>query len=214
MAKKIPEINASSMADISFLLLIFFLVTTSMDVNKGLQRRLPPPMEKDKKIEDSEINKREILEIKINWENGLFVEGEPFLPGQKLSDNDDASSKQNNENIIKELKQLAKDHINPKVTGENLPVTDTLNLPAPFGVQNCKKKHVISLQCDSETSYQAYLLVQDALVAAYNELRNDCAMEFYGRPYIELAKENKHKSIDKIYPMKISEAEPKSYGGK
>ncbi len=44
MAKKIPQINASSMADISFLLLIFFLVTTSMDVNQGLARRLPAPI--------------------------------------------------------------------------------------------------------------------------------------------------------------------------
>ena len=69
MAKKIPAINASSMADISFLLLIFFLVTTSMDVNQGLARRLPAPIPPDQKIEDTDINKRNLFVVKINWEN-------------------------------------------------------------------------------------------------------------------------------------------------
>ena len=76
MAKKIPEINASSMADISFLLLIFFLVTTSMDVNQGLARRLPAPIPPDQKIEDTDINKRNLFVVKINWENKLLVQGQ------------------------------------------------------------------------------------------------------------------------------------------
>ena len=76
MAKKIPEINASSMADISFLLLIFFLVTTSMDVNQGLARRLPAPIPPDQKVEDTDINKRNLFVVKINWENKLRVQGQ------------------------------------------------------------------------------------------------------------------------------------------
>ena len=76
MAKKIPQINASSMADISFLLLIFFLVTTSMDVNQGLARRLPAPIPPDQKIEDTDINKRNLFVVKINWENKLLVQGQ------------------------------------------------------------------------------------------------------------------------------------------
>ena len=76
MAKKIPEINASSMADISFLLLIFFLVTTSMDVNQGLARRLPAPVPPDAKVEDTDINKRNLFVVKINWENRLLVQGQ------------------------------------------------------------------------------------------------------------------------------------------
>ncbi|MBR1381621.1 MAG: biopolymer transporter ExbD, partial [Paludibacteraceae bacterium] len=63
MAKKVPQINASSMADISFLLLIFFLVTTSMDVNQGLARRLPAPVPPDQKVEASDINKRNLLVV-------------------------------------------------------------------------------------------------------------------------------------------------------
>ena len=76
MAKKIPQINASSMADISFLLLIFFLVTTSMDVNQGLARRLPAPIPPDQKIEDKDINKRNLLVVKINSANQLMVQGQ------------------------------------------------------------------------------------------------------------------------------------------
>ena len=76
MAKKIPQINASSMADISFLLLIFFLVTTSMDVNQGLARRLPAPIPPDMKIEDKDINKRNLLVVKINSANQLMVQGQ------------------------------------------------------------------------------------------------------------------------------------------
>ena len=76
MAKKVPQINASSMADISFLLLIFFLVTTSMDVNQGLTRRLPAPIPPDQKIEDTDINKRNLLVVKINSANQLMVQGQ------------------------------------------------------------------------------------------------------------------------------------------
>ena len=76
MAKKIPQINASSMADISFLLLIFFLVTTSMDVNQGLARRLPAPIPPDQKVEDKDINKRNLLVVKINSANQLMVQGQ------------------------------------------------------------------------------------------------------------------------------------------
>ena len=76
MAKKIPQINASSMADISFLLLIFFLVTTSMDVNQGLARRLPAPIPPDQTVEDTDINKRNLFVVKINWENKLLVQGQ------------------------------------------------------------------------------------------------------------------------------------------
>jgi biopolymer transport protein ExbD len=76
MARKLNEINASSMADISFLLLIFFLVTTSMNVSTGLSRRLPPPLPPDHVPEDIDINKRNIFVVKINSENKLLVQNE------------------------------------------------------------------------------------------------------------------------------------------
>ena len=193
MAKKIPEINASSMADISFLLLIFFLVTTSMDVNQGLARRLPPPIPPDQKVEDTDINKRNLFVVKINWENKLLVQG------QELD--------------IKQLRAKAKEFIANPNDDAKMPRLVEEDFGAPFGTLKYAKDHVISVQNDMETQYQAYLDVQNELVAAYNELREECAQKYFHKAYTELDEEWQ-KKINKIYPQKISEAEPKNYGGK
>ena len=193
MAKKIPEINASSMADISFLLLIFFLVTTSMDVNQGLARRLPPPIPPDQKVEDTDINKRNLFVVKINWENKLLVQG------QELD--------------IKQLRAKAKEFIANPEDKADMPKLFEEDFGQPFGTLKYTKEHVISVQNDMETQYQAYLDVQNELVAAYNELREECAQKYFHKSYNELDEEWQ-KKINKIYPQKISEAEPKNYGGK
>ena len=193
MAKKIPEINASSMADISFLLLIFFLVTTSMDVNQGLARRLPPPIPPDQKVEDTDINKRNLFVVKINWENKLLVQG------QELD--------------VKQLRAKAKEFIANPEDKADMPKLYEEDFGQPFGTLKYTKEHVISVQNDMETQYQAYLDVQNELVAAYNELREECAQQYFHKSYNELDEEWQ-KKISKIYPQKISEAEPKNYGGK
>ena len=193
MAKKIPEINASSMADISFLLLIFFLVTTSMDVNQGLARRLPAPIPPDQKIEDTDINKRNLFVVKINWENKLLVQG------QELD--------------VRQLRAKAKEFIVNAEDAADMPKLFEEDFGEPFGTLKYTKEHVISVQNDAETQYQAYLEVQNELVAAYNELREECAQKYFHTAYSELDEEWQ-KKIQKIYPQKISEAEPKNYGGK
>lgn len=71
--RAIPEINAGSMADIAFLLLIFFLVTTTMDAATGISVKLPPPVE-DTSIPD--VKKKNVLEVLVNANNQLLVEGE------------------------------------------------------------------------------------------------------------------------------------------
>lgn len=191
MAKKVPAINASSMADISFLLLIFFLITTSMDVSQGLARRLPAPVPPDAKVEDTDINKRNLMIVKINSANQLMVQGQ-------LMD-------------IKQLRQKAKEFILNENNDANLPKVVEEDFGAPLGVQRYTKDHVISVQNDVDTQYQAYLDVQNELVAAYNELRDECARKYYHTPYNELD-EDSQKQIQKVYPQKISEAEPKNYG--
>ena len=191
MAKKVPQINASSMADISFLLLIFFLVTTSMDVNQGLARRLPAPIPPDQKVEDKDINKRNLLVVKINSANQLMVQGQ-------LMD-------------VKQLREKAKEFILNANNADNFPKVYEEDFGAPFGVVKYTKDHVISVQNDVDTQYQAYLDVQNELVAAYNELREDCAQKYFHKAYNEL-EEDQQKQIQKIYPQKISEAEPKNYG--
>ena len=192
MAKKIPQINASSMADISFLLLIFFLVTTSMDVNQGLARRLPAPVPPDQKVENTDINKRNLMVVKINSANQLMVQG------QMLD--------------IKQLRAKAKEFIKTENDDATLPKLVEEDFGEPIGVVKYTKDHVISVQNDVDTQYQAYLDVQNELVAAYNELRDECARQYFHKAYAELD-EDQQKQVQKVYPQKISEAEPKNYGG-
>lgn len=189
--RKIPAINASSMADISFLLLIFFLVTTSMAVDKGLSRRLPAPLPPDQKVEDLDIKKRNIFIVKINSLNQLLVQGE--------------------EMNVKQLRERAKEFISNPNNDANLPEKFSEEIPG-LGMVEYTKDHVISVQNDVDTQYQAYLEVQNELVAAYNELRDEYARNRFGKAYNELD-EDLQKAIQKLYPQKISEAEPKNYGG-
>ena len=192
MAKrKIPAINASSMADISFLLLIFFLVSTSMSVDKGLSRRLPPPLQPNQKVEDMDINKRNIFVVKINSMNQLLVQGKEL--------------------DIKQLRAKTKEFIDNKANDPELPVKVAEEIEG-LGLVEYTKDHVISVQNDVDTQYQAYLEVQNELVAAYNELRDEYARNRFGVSYAELD-EDMQKAIQKVYPQKISEAEPKNYGG-
>lgn len=191
MARKLTPINASSMADISFLLLIFFLVTTSMNVSTGLTRRLPPPLPPDQKPEDVDINRRNLFVVKINSFNQLLVQGEEI--------------------DIRNLKEKAKEFIENKNNEPNLPelVSNDFDLIGPM---EYTKDHVISVQNDVDTQYQVYIDVQNELVAAYNELRNELSNLKFGKPFAELD-EQQQKVVQEVYPQKISEAEPKNYGG-
>jgi len=189
--RQIGEINSSSMADIAFLLLIFFLVTTSMSTSTGLSRRLPQPLLKDQVIPPVDINKRNIFIVKINSQNQILVQGE------ELS--------------VKELRERAKEFIKNPNNDEKLPVLTKVNIPL-LGEMDVTKDHVVSLQNDVDTQYQAYIEVQNELVAAYNELRNELSKDKFGKNFGELDEEQQD-AIQSVYPQKISEAEPKNYGG-
>lgn len=188
-----PEINAGSMADIAFLLLIFFLVTTTMDVDTGMQRMLPPPLPPDMP-EPPEIKQRNVFVVLVNANNQLLVEGE-------LLD-------------IRNLRKKAKEFIaNPTDKGE-LPEKEMKEVPF-FGMYPVSKQ-VISLQNDRGTSYETYIKVQNELAAAYNELRNELALSKFGKSYddlVRLGDKEKTDAIKAIFPQRISEAEPKNIGG-
>ena len=190
--KKVPEVNSSSTADIAFLLLVFFLCTTTMAVNKGLARRLPPPVPAEQKTEDLKVKERNVFVVLLNSNDQLLVQGE-YLE-------------------LANLKDKAKEFIKNDANSENLPEKEVIEVEY-FGNIAVTKNHVISLQNDRGTSYSAYISVQNELVAAYNELRNDLAKSKFGQIYDDLS-EDQQKAIQKIYPQKISEAEPKNYGGK
>ncbi|MEE0972715.1 MAG: biopolymer transporter ExbD [Paludibacteraceae bacterium] len=190
--REVPELNSSSTADIAFLLLVFFLMTTSMAVNKGLARRLPPPVPAEQKTEDLKVKERNVFVVLINSEDQLLVRGEYT----ELAD----------------LKEKAKEFIKNAGDDPNMPEKEPMDVEY-FGTVLVTKNHVISLQNDRGTSYAAYINVQNELVAAYNELRNDLAKAKFAKGFDELDAEQQ-KAIQKIYPQKISEAEPKNYGGK
>ena len=111
----------------------------------------------------------------------------------------------------KRNREKAKEFIKNENDNAFLPKLVEEDFGAPFGVIRYTKDHVISVQNDVDTQYQAYLDVQNELVAAYNELREECAQKYFHKAYAEL-EEDQQKRIQKIYPQKISEAEPKNYG--
>ncbi len=196
MAKrKTPGINAGSMADISFLLLIFFLVTTSMAVNSGLSRKLPPPLPPGAEQPDVKVNERNVFSVLINSQNMIGVTQNGVTQLVKIED----------------LKEKAKAFIANKGDDPTLPVREEVNIPL-IGNMKVTKEHVISLQNDRGTDYQAYIEVQNELVAAYNELREELAMQKFGT-HFNSCTEEQQDAIQQAYPQKISEAEPKNYGG-
>jgi biopolymer transport protein ExbD len=188
--REIQEINAGSMADIAFLLLIFFLVTTTMDTDSGITRTLPPPVPPDQEEQDNEINERNIFVVLVNRNDQLLVESQ-------LMD-------------INELKDAAKEFIANPMDKANLPEKRDVEVDY-FGVYPVSKQ-IISLRNDRGTSYGTYIRVQNELTRAYRELRDELAMSKFGSPYEDL-EEDKQSAIKKIYPMAISEAEPKNIGG-
>ncbi len=191
MARKVPEIPSASLADIAFMLLIFFLVTTTMDVDSGLERRLPQWVDEQQIDEDQQIKERNVFVVLVNRNNDLLVENE-YLD-------------------IDQLRERAKEFMANPYNEEDLPEKEPKEVPY-FG-ETMVSKGVISLRNDLDTKYGVYIAVQNELVAAINELRDELAREHFGKPYDEL-EGDKQEAIRDIYPSRISEAEPKKVGGK
>jgi len=192
MAKKVPEIPSASMADIAFMLLIFFLVTTTMDVDSGLERRLPPPADPNQTQTDIQINERNIFVVLVNAQDQLLVEDEWLA--------------------VKDLRAKAMEFLeNPKNLA-TLPEKEVKEVPF-FGPTEVEKNGVISLRNDFGTTYGMYIQVQNELVAAVNDLRDAKAMQKWSKKFKDL-NEAQQDAIKMIYPQKISEAEPKKVGVK
>jgi len=190
MARKVPEIPSASLADIAFMLLIFFLVTTTMDVDSGLERRLPQWVDPEELENDDQIKERNVFVVNVNKDNQLLVEGEYAE--------------------IDNLRERAKEFMANPYDEEDLPEKEPQQIPY-FG-ETMVTKGVISLRNDVGTQYGTYIAVQNELVAAINELRDELAKERFGKPYDEI-EDDKQDAIRDIYPSRISEAEPKKVGG-
>ena len=198
MARQVNEINAGSMADIAFLLLIFFLVTTTMDIDTGITRKLPPPPPKDQ--EDIKVKERNTLKVMVNKSDRLLVNGKP---------GDIA-------NLRSEVREFLR---NPDIHNPNSPDNkpekrkEPVNLPL-LGGDVYVSKGIISLKNDRGTSYDMYIQVQNELAAAIRELRDELSQQYFGMKFGQLTDNNKIKAIQKAIPVAISEAEPADIGGK
>ncbi len=186
MSKKTPELNSASSADIAFLLLSYFLMTTTMNQDSGLQRRLPPIPDENQQVEDQKVNRRNIIIVRINSADRLFAGNEPM--------------------DVSLLKDKIKEFLVNPNNDPNLPERSPKEIEG-FGTYNVSKG-VISLQNDRGTSYKAYIEVQNELVKAVNELRDEFAKAHYGRAYLSL-KEDQQRIVREAIPQNISEAEPK-----
>lgn len=191
MARISPEINSGSMADISFLLLTFFLLTSSIDTDQGITRKLPPPLDPKNPPSNIDIKERNVLKVLVSKSNALLVQG-------KYID-------------IRELKETAKVFLANPQNKVDLPEMEVKDIPGLGKIR--VSKGVISLKNDRGTSYKAYINVQNELAAAINELRNDLSKQKYGVKFSEL-KGVKSDAIAKAVPIAISEAEHENIGGK
>lgn len=192
MAKKTPEINGGSMADISFLMLIFFLMVSTMDSEQGLARRLPPMPDKNAKVEDIKVNRRNILEVKINSKDNVFAGSE------YISD-------------VSQLDQIVIDFLTNPTNSEKLSAKKDKEIEG-FGTYPVSEG-VISLQNDRSTHYDVYIEVQNALVRAINTIRDDFSTKNFGKKYAAL-NADQQKIVRAAIPQNISEAEPKDVSKK
>lgn len=190
MARKTPGLNTASSADIAFLLLTFFLLTSSINTEQGIPRRLPPPKPPEERDIVVDINKRNILAVRVNFNDAIMV----------------------NERIIgiSELKEMAKNFLTNPANDPNLPVKEPKSIEGigDFMVS----KGVISLSNDQSTTYNMYVQVQNELQRAINELRDQVSLSYFGKKYNNLDTALQ-KSVQKAIPANISEAKSTNYGG-
>ncbi|HJC26518.1 biopolymer transporter ExbD [uncultured Alistipes sp.] len=193
--RKTPEINAGSQADIAFLLLIFFLVATTMNTDTGLTRMLPPMPPEDQKQEEIKVKERNLFLVLISGSGNIMA----GVPGkQELI-------------TLGQLKDKAKEFITNPLDDENLPekIDKEITLPDGSTWVYPVSEGVVSLQTTRDTNYQSYIMVQNELTRAFNEVRDEVAQRKFGSKFAEL-NEEQSKAISTAVPLKISEAEPRN----
>jgi len=179
--RKVPEVNAGSMADIAFLLLIFFLVTAVIPNDQGINRKLSKYCETS---EDCSINlqERNVLKIALN-------ESQEILVNEKIE-------------TINAIKKLTKAFVDNN--GDN-----SCNYCKGLNLSNASdnpQKAIVSIKVNAKTNYALFIKVQDELSKAYDELRNNYALKIFGKPFSVLKGDNL-KEVKKAYPFTVSEAE-------
>ena len=193
--RKVQEINAGSMADISFLLLIFFLVATTMNTDTGLMRMLPPMPPENQQQEEIKVKERNLFLALISGSGNIMA----GVPGKQ------------EQIVLGQLKDMAKEFITNPMDDENLPEKVDREIDMADGSKWTYpvSEGVVSLQTTRDTGYQAYIMVQNELTRAFNEVRDDVAQRKFGAKFSEL-NEDQRNAVSKAVPLKISEAEPRN----
>lgn len=179
-----PQLNTTSTADISFMLLTFFLVTTSMDVDKGVQRQLPPKQPKQEQTQTAEAAERNVMELHINADGSLTADGQP-LP-------------------LSEAESRVEEFVgNP----QNLPTLPekTVRQVAGIGKTEVCDRHVITISAEPDAPYDTYFQLQNHISQAYRTLRDRLAQRLYHRNYDSLTPERRD-AIKECLPQRVSES--------
>ena len=180
--RETPGLDTTSTADISFMLLIFFLVTSSMDSDKGLARQLPPP---DDQMEEQElvVKRRNVMELRLD------------AAGQLTCDGDTVSTDTLTQRIARFVDNADGDPQKPEMSMRDV------NL---LGTTHVSDRHVIFIDVSPEATYDAYFHLQDAIVAAYSGLRDQIARKSFGHGYSDCTQEERD-AVAMVYPQRISE---------
>ena len=176
------------MSDISFLLLTFFLLTSSINTEQGIPRKLPPPKADDAKEQQVDINRRNVLNVLVNFRDEISVNGEVMM--------------------VSDLKEKAKEFFANPTNDPSLP--EKVNKPIDGIGDFPVSKGVVSLTNDQGTSYNMYVQVQNELQRAVNELRDETALQYFGKKFAALDSAAQ-RAVTSAIPMSISEAPPMDY---
>ncbi|MCR4604357.1 MAG: biopolymer transporter ExbD [Prevotella sp.] len=189
-SREVPVLNTTSTADISFMLLIFFLVTSSMDTDQGLPRQLPPP-EDSTLVEEVHVKDRNVLELQLDAYDRLTCNGEPAT--------------------YDELALRVVEFVGNASNSPSLPEKSQREVYL-MGLTEVSDRHVISVQIDRQTTYNAYFRMQNAIVKGYYHLRNELAKHRFGQSYAQCSQEQR-EAIAMVYPQRISEQLPRDEKG-
>lgn len=160
--RQVPGVNTASTADISFMLLIFFLVTTSMDVDKGLFRLLPSPEPQKQLKTETIVDKKTLMALHVTADHRLLLNDKPI-----------------------EVSRLK---------GEIIQFVNRLG-----------NRHLISIESDREADYDLYFQMQNQIMMAYNELRNQYSMKHFGKAFDALSSSQK-ESVRKNCQQRVTES--------
>ena len=181
--REVPGLNTTSTADISFMLLVFFLVTSSMDTDKGLMRQLPNP-EDETTQQEVEVKRRNVMELELDAADRLTCNGEALS--------------------LQELTRRVEEFVANTADDPALPEKSEREVHL-MGRCRVSDRHVITVKADRLTTYDAYFEMQNAIVRAYNNLRNRLAKSRFGRAYAHCSQEQRD-AIQLVYPQRISES--------